>query len=155
MHPAAILVVLVLLSAAFPAQAKPKRCLSPAEVVAEQEIRHGIYLREATGRCDSRLLPGAKARWQKFETANGQRFRNANQKRVRAWQREYPDDWQAQMNYADGRLVSYDRNIPLTAGFCENIDELMTTVEKRGYNGFSKQAKVVRNQVVADYKVCQ
>lgn len=155
MRSAAILVSLVLLMPAAAWAAKPKRCLSPAEVVAEQEIRHGIYLREASGRCDSRLLRGAKARWQKFETANGQRFRNANQKRINAWKREFPDDWQDQMNFADGRLISYDRHIPLTEGFCENIDNLLKTIESRGYGGFSKQAKVVRNQVVDDYKVCQ
>ena len=157
MHPAAILVAVFLLISWGDALAapKPKRCLSPAEVNAEQEIRHGIYLREAAGRCDSLLLRGAKARWQKFEDANGQRFRNANQKRIRAWQREFPEDWQDQMNFADGRLISYDRHTPLTEGFCENIDNLLKTVEKSGYNGFAKQAKVVRNQVVEDYKVCQ
>ena len=135
--------------------AKAKGCFTTPEIKAEQEIRHGIYLREAANRCNARYLPGAKDRWQKLEAANGTKFRAANDKRSKAWEREFPDDWKYKITYADGRLVTYDRNIPLTAGFCENIDELLAAVEKGGYGAFSKQSKLLRNEVTEDYRLCQ
>ncbi len=137
------------------AAAKPKKCFSLPEIRAEQEIRHGIYLREAAKRCDGRYLRGSNDMWQKFEAANATKFKAAMDKRKRAWEREFPDDWQYKINYADGRLVTYDRNVPLTTGFCENIDELLKEVDKRGYGGFSGQAKLIHNEVIDDYKVCQ
>ncbi|MBI3447159.1 MAG: hypothetical protein HY055_17775 [Magnetospirillum sp.] len=146
--------LLSLLGAAT-AGAKPKGCFTLPELKAEQEIRHGIYLREAANRCDARFLPGAKARWQKIEAANGVKFKAANAKRIKAWEREFPDDWKYKLTFADGRLVTYDRNIPLTSGFCDNIDDLLTTAEKGGYGALTKQIKPIRNEVVEDYKACQ
>ena len=151
-----VLAALVLsLPGAVLAAGKPKACFTLPEIKAEQEIRHGIYLREAANRCNARFLPGAKDRWQKVEAANGTKFKAANDKRSKAWEREFPDDWKYKITYADGRLVTYDRNIPLTAGFCENIDELLAAVEKGGYGAFSKQSKLLRNEVTEDYKACQ
>ncbi|WP_096700579.1 hypothetical protein [Magnetospirillum sp. 15-1] len=150
---AAILVAAVLIPAAALAAA-PKKCFSQAEIKSEQEVRQGIFLREAANRCNERLLPGARDRWQKIEGANGAKFRSAVDRRQKAWQREFPDDWKYQINYADGRLVTYARNISLTEGFCDNIDDLLQTIEKRGFAAFSKLSKVVRNQVTDDYKVC-
>jgi len=149
------ILVLILAVCVVPAQAaKPKRCFSLAELRAEQEIRHGIYLREAAKRCDGRFLTGSNALWQKLETANATKFRAAMDKRTKAWQREFPEDWKDKINHADGRLVTYDRNVPLTQGFCDNIDELLQEMDKRGYGGFSAQAKLLRNEVIDDYKVC-
>lgn len=150
---AAILVAAILIPAAAGAAA-PKKCFSKAEIKSEQEVRQGIFLREAANRCNERLLPGARDRWQKIEGANGAKFRSAVDRRQKAWQREFPDDWKYQINYADGRLVTYARNISLTEGFCDNIDDLLQTIEKRGFAAFSKLSKVVRNQVTDDYKVC-
>lgn len=154
MFRAAIVLALVL-SPAVALAAKPKKCFSTAEIKAEQEVRQGIFLREAANRCNERLLPGARDRWQKIEGANGAKFRSAVDRRQKAWQREFPDEWKYQINYADGRLVTYARNIPLTEGFCDNIDDLLQTIEKRGFAAFTKLSKVVRNQVTDDYKVCQ
>jgi hypothetical protein len=134
--------------------AKAKRCLSPPEIKAEQEVRHGIYMREAARRCDNDYVKGAYAMWQKFETANGAKFKAANDKRIKAWQREYPDDWQPKMNHADGRLVTFARHVPRTMGYCENIEEKLQDLDKKGYAGFTKQAKIVYNEVIDDYKVC-
>jgi hypothetical protein len=134
--------------------AKAKRCLSPPEISAEREIRHGIYMREAAKRCDNDWVKGTSALWQKFEAANGTKFKAANGKRIKAWQREYPDDWQLKMNHADGRLVTYARHVPRTMGYCENIEEQLQELDKKGYAGFTKQAKVVHNEVIEDYKVC-
>lgn len=154
MRKAAVAFAFLLMPAAAFAAA-PKKCFSVPEIKAEQEVRQGIFLREAANRCNERLLPGARDRWQKIEGDNGAKFRSAVDRRQKAWSREFPDDWKYQINYADGRLVTYARNVPLTEGFCENIDELLQTIEKRGFAAFSKLSKVVRNQVTDNYKVCQ
>lgn len=152
----AAIILAIALSPAFAwAAGKPKNCFSTTEIKAEQEVRQGIFLREAANRCNERLLPGARDRWQKIEGANGAKFRSSVDKRLKAWEREFPDDWKYKINYADGRLVTFARNIPLTEGFCENIDELLQTIEKRGFAAFTKLSKTVRNQVTDDYKVCQ
>ncbi len=135
--------------------AKAKNCLSAPEVNAEREIRHGIYMREAARRCDGNYVIGTFNMWQKFEAASGAKFKASNDKRKKAWQREYPEDWQVKMNHADGRLVTYARNVPRTIGYCENIDDLLNDLDKKGYAAFTKQAKVVHNEVIEDYKVCQ
>lgn len=150
------ILILALVLVADPAlAAKAKRCFSPPEITAEREIRHGIYMREAAKRCDGDYVKGANAIWQKFETTNGAKLRATNSKRVKAWQREFPDDWQFKMNHADGRLVTYARHVPRTMGYCENIDEQLQELDKKGYAGFTAQAKVVHNEVIDDYKVCQ
>ncbi|RAU22114.1 hypothetical protein CU669_10585 [Paramagnetospirillum kuznetsovii] len=136
------------------ALAKPKACFSAPEITAEREIRHGIYMREAAKRCDGEYVKGTNAMWQKFEAANGTKFKSANDKRKKAWEREFPDDWVPKMNHADGRLVTFARNVPRTQGYCENIDEQLKELDKKGYGGFSAQAKVVHNEVIEDYKVC-
>lgn len=154
-RPFSIIVLVAALLPAGPVAAKPKYCFSASEIAIEREVRHGIYLREAARRCDGQYIKGSYDMWQKFEAANGAKFKSAMDKRKKAWSREFPDDWQYKINHADGRLVTYARNIPRTVGFCDNIDELLQEVDKRGYGGFSAQAKVVHNEVVADYKVCQ
>ncbi|OAN53129.1 hypothetical protein A6A04_14295 [Paramagnetospirillum marisnigri] len=151
---AAILGLAALLSPLGAEAAKPKRCFSTTEVSAEREIRHGIYMREAAKRCDGDYIKGANAMWQKFEAAQGTKFKAANGKRIKAWQREFPDDWQFKMNHADGRLVTYARHMPRTTGLCENIDELLQELDKRGYAAFTVQSKTIHNEVIEDYKVC-
>ncbi|MDO8607987.1 MAG: hypothetical protein Q7R40_15745 [Phaeospirillum sp.] len=150
-----VLAAAITLSAVPAAAAKPKRCFSVPEIAAEREIRHGIYLREAALRCNGLYTKGSYEMWQKFESANGPKFKTANDKRKKAWQREFPDDWQHKINHADGRLVTYARNLPRTQGFCDNIEEMLQEVTQRGYGGFSAQAKMLQNEVIADYKVCQ
>ncbi|TAN74091.1 MAG: hypothetical protein EPN20_02860 [Magnetospirillum sp.] len=149
-----LLLVVMALLPIDDAAAKPKHCFSLPEITAEREIRHGIYLREAAQRCNGQYITGSYDMWQKFEAANGVKFKAANEKRRKAWAREFPDDWQYKINHADGRLVTYARNIPRTQGFCDNIDDLLHEVDKRGYGGFSGQAKRLQNEVTADYKVC-
>ena len=153
MVPAFLLVIALLPSA--PAMAAPKHCFAAAEITAEREIRHGIYLREAAHHCDDQYIKGSNDAWQKFEAANGPKFKSAMTKRTAAWRREFPDDWQYKITHADGRLVTYARNLPLTQGLCDNIDDLLQEIGKRGYGGFSAQAKRLQDEVVADYKVCR
>lgn len=150
-----VLLSLTVLAAPVLAAPKPKKCFTLPELTSEREVRHGIYLREASRRCQGRFLPDSVKTWDTFEEANGAKFRAAVVRRLKAWQREFPADWQAKQNHADGSIVTYARNIPLTEGFCENIGELLTTIAKRGYGGFSAQAKVIKNEVVQSYKACQ
>jgi len=150
-----VLVLMSSLALSAPALAKPRSCFTTPEITAEREIRHGIYMREAAKRCDGEWIKGSNAIWQKFEAANGPKFKAANDKRKKAWQREFPDDWQYKMNHADGRLVTFARNVPRTLGYCDNIDEELQELDKRGYAAFVVQAKVVHNEVIGDYKVCQ
>jgi hypothetical protein len=136
-------------------EAKPKNCFTAPELAAEQEIRHGIYMRDSAKRCDGEFVRGVSALWQKFEAASATKLKAAMTKRQKAWEREFPDDWQAKMTHADGRLVTFSRHVPRTFGFCDNIEELLQEIDKRGYAAFAKQAKRVRNEVIGDYKVCQ
>lgn len=149
------LVLLAALSASALAAPKPKKCFTLPELAAEREVRHGIYLREASRRCQGRFLPDSVKTWDAFEAANGAKFRAAVARRLKAWQREFPADWQAKQNHADGSIVTYARNLPLTEGFCENIGALLTTISKRGYGGFSAQTNIIKNEVVQAYKACQ
>ncbi|CCG40719.1 hypothetical protein [Magnetospirillum molischianum] len=150
-----VLLMLPVLSSSLLAAPKPKQCFTGPELTSEREVRHGIYLREAARRCQGRFLPDSVKTWDTFEEANGAKFRAAVARRKKAWQREFPKDWQAKQNHADGSIVTYARNIPLTDGFCENIGELLTTISKRGYGGFSAQTKIIKNEVVQSYKACQ
>lgn len=135
-------------------QGKPRRCLMPPEVRAEQDVRHGIFLREATSRCDDKgLTTGLRAKWDAFEKQNAPRFQRAMDKRNKAFQREYGKEWQRIITYADGRLVTYHRHFPVTPGHCENISRLMKSLAL-GWQVFGEQAATVQNEVIEDYKVC-
>ena len=144
----------LLLSGEAVAAAKPKRCLSPPEIQAEQEVRHGIFLREAAKRCDE-YTKGSRTAWDSFNAQAAPRFAKAVDKRLKAWQREFPEDWQRAMITADGRLVSYHRYFPLSRAYCESVNDLVQEVAKKGYTAFTKQAKTVQNEVIGDYKVCR
>lgn len=150
-----LLLLVALLLPFSEAVAKPKKCLTTAEIQAEQEIRHGIFLREAASRCDTAYVKGTRQAWDTFYTQAAPRFGKAKDKRIKAWQREFPDTWQRDLTIADGRIVTYHRHFPLSRAYCEGVDDLVQLVVKKGYAGFSKQAKTIQNEVIADYKVCR
>ena len=133
------LALLILLTSAA-AEAKPRRCFTSGELTAEREVRHGIFLREATKRCDARLLPGATKRWQTFEEANGARFRAAVSRRQKAWQREFPDDWLVKQTRADGQIVTYARHQPVWPAGCADVVGVMCVVGRRGSGGWGVRA---------------
>lgn len=155
MRLACLVALLLIPGFAGPAWAKPKSCFSATELTAEREVRHGIFLREAARRCQGRFLPNSRKMWETFEEANATRFRGAVAKRMQGWRREFPDDWQVKQIRSDGQIVTYARNQAVTPGFCSNVDDLLQANAKRGYGGFSAQAKTIRNEVVEDYKQCQ
>jgi hypothetical protein len=150
---AVFLVIGLLLPAV--AAAKPKHCLTVAELRAEQEVRHGIFLREASRDCEGEYVKGIRQKWQDFETKFGPKFRQQNDKRVRAFQREFPNDWRRLMTSADGRLVTYHRNTPLTRAYCDNVEELVQDITAGAYGVFADQAKTIQDEVIGEYKACR
>lgn len=148
-----VLAVLCLLPG--PAGAKPKHCLTEAEIKVEQEVRHGVFLREASRRCGEELTPGTKQTWDGFAEKSAEKFNRATDRRAKVYQREYEDIWQRQLTYSDGRMVTYYRHFPLTRAYCENVKKLLDGVARRGYGAFAEQAATVQNEVLADYKICR
>ena len=151
---ATILGAVLMASGPSSAQVKPKRCLSGTEVATEQLIRHGVFLREASGRCDE-YTPGTKAEWTKFDEANADRLRKQTDKRAKFFAKEFKADAQKVMTYFDGRLVTYHRFVPITPAYCRNVQEMLKEIGRRGWGAFTNQAKVVQNEVYLDYKICQ
>lgn len=149
-RPALVAAVLVLL--AVPATART-RCFTEAEVLAEQLVRHGVLLREASGRCDE-YLPGSAKLWTDFNQSFGPRLLQQTERRRKVFQREFANDWTRVMTYFDGRLVTYHRHYPLTLAYCTMINELLDENGKRGWKSFVEQAKTTQNEVLLDYKTC-
>lgn len=135
------------------AQVKFKRCLSPAELQVEQLVRQGVFLRESARRCNE-ITPGSGKLWTDFDQKFGVRLKQQTDRRAKLFQREFKDDALKVRTYFDGRLVTYHRNVPLTIAYCENIDKMLIEVSKRGWGAFTKQSKVLENEVLLDYKAC-
>ncbi len=138
---------------ALPVGAKPKNCLTSSELLAEQIVRHGVFLREASRRCDD-MAPGSRAQWQDFDTRFGPRLARQTAARLRVFKREFPDDWQHAMAVLDGRLVTHHRNVPIDQPFCDNIQTLLQEDQRGGWNIFAKQAKSVQDEAILDYRPC-
>jgi hypothetical protein len=139
---------------AAPAWAKPKQCLMPAEITAEQTVRHGIFLREAARRCqEDGYVTGTWKKWQTFDQRFGNNLKSATSTRTRAYQREFPNASKAELTQADGKIVTYYRHYPLTRAYCEDVDELLG--ELTGFGAFTSQAKLLQDEVRMAYKVCQ
>ncbi|HLO75362.1 MAG TPA: hypothetical protein VK196_02770 [Magnetospirillum sp.] len=136
------------------AQVKFKRCLSSTEIQVEQLVRHGVFLREAGNRCDE-MVPGTARKWRAFDERFGPRLKQQTDRRAKLFQREFKQDALKVRTYFDGRLVTYHRNVPLTVAYCTQADEMLDDITKRGWGGFTEQAKVVQNEVLLDYKACQ
>lgn len=150
-----ILAAALSLSAAGPAVAKVKRCFSAVEIRAEQEVRHGVFLRESANRCEGPWVVGMKPVWDDFALRFAAKLAKATDRRSKAYQREFPDRWPNVLTHADGRIVTYYRHFPLTRAYCENVNALVTEVGRRGWGGFSEQAKTIQNEVIGEVKACQ
>lgn len=150
----ALCLVLMGLSAIAEAQTTFKRCLTPAEIQVEQMVRHGVFLREAGNRCEE-WVKGTAKKWRDFDQRFGTKLKKQTDTRAKLFQREFKEDALKVRTYFDGRLVTYFRNVPLTQAYCTNADDMLDEVTKGGWNAFGKQAKVVQNEVLLDYKQCQ
>lgn len=142
---------------AIPAQALAqvsfKRCLTAQEVQVEQLVRHGVFLREAGNRCDD-MVRGTAKKWKDFDERFGTRLKSQTDKRAKMFLREFKNDALKVRTYFDGRLVTYFRNAPLTTAYCTQANKMLDEVTKKGWAGFTAQAKVVQNEVLLDYKSC-
>ncbi|MFD2234642.1 hypothetical protein [Phaeospirillum tilakii] len=150
--------LLLSLAAPFPAWAagKGKQCFTDAELTAEREVRHGIYLRETSRLCQAGgFLKDSFPTWEKFEEVNGARFRAAVGRRAKAWKREFPQDWQSKQTRADGAIVTYARNLSMVGAVCAQVDKELKEISKGGYGKFSARAKLLKNEVSDDYKPCR
>lgn len=150
----ALAAFLLTMPAAAIAQVKFKRCLNAAEIQVEQLVQHGVFLRESANRCDE-MLPGTAAKWKAFDERFGPRLKQQTDKRAKLFLREFKQDALKVRTYFDGRLVTYHRNIPLTTAYCTQAKKSLDEITKRGWGGFSEQAKLVQNEVLLDYKSCQ
>jgi hypothetical protein len=136
------------------AQVTFSRCLSQAEALTEQLVRHGVFLREAGNRCVDYNSATAKL-WKDFDTKFGVRMKQQTDKRTKLFTRQFKDKAVQVTTYFDGRLVTYHRHYPLSASYCGHVEDLLKEANKRGWAGFTDQAKTVQNEVLMDYKVCQ
>ena len=137
------------------AQAKFKRCLSPAEKKTEQIIRHGIFLREGGNRCDAEYNPGTAKLWSDFDKRFGRQLSQQTASRKKLFEREFKTKALEVMTYFDGRLVTYYRHYPLSTSYCGQVDKLLKEVSTRGWTAFVKQSAIVQADVIYDLKICQ
>ncbi len=135
-------------------QSKFKRCLQPDEVVAEQLLHHGVFLRESGRRCND-MKPGTEKLWNDFEQKFMDKLKKQVDKHAKLFKREFKDDALKVITYFDGRLVTYHRHYPLSTVYCENVSRMLNDVTKSGWKAFDKQAKIVQNEIWTDYKACQ
>lgn len=133
-------------------QAKIKGCFSRAEQAAEQQVRHGIFLREAAARCDAQpYSAGTLSMWTGVNRQFGERFARQTDVRRKAFDREFPHD---DIGTWDGRLVMHFRYYPLSQGYCQDVRNQLRDVQAKGWGAFVKQSVKSRGEVLLDYKVC-
>ncbi len=155
MFGARVFAALAVIAALAPvaADAKPKGCLSDGEIVTEQMVHHGVFLREEALRCND-YTPGTWATWAKFDKSFGTRLAAQTASRVKVFQREFPDDWKRMLLHFDGKLVVYYRNYPLTMPYCGDVKNLLDRNAKGGWGSFSKQAKLLQDVERLDWRSC-
>lgn len=152
----AAVMVLVLVSALFggdDAWAKPRKCFTRAEIAADLIVRHGVFLREASRRCNDKN-PGTKQMWDDFDKAFGTRLKGERTRREGAFKREFPDDWLKAVTTFDARLVTYERNVYDTPEFCDDVQTLLEDNKKSGWSAFAKQSKTLKSVSALDIKPC-
>ena len=149
-----LVAAVLVLGLANTADAKPRGCLTPAEHASDLIIRHGIFLREGADRC-SASQPGIKDVWKQFDQSFGQRLFAERGKRERAFKREFPDTWLRVVTTFDAKIVTYDRNMPFTDAFCEEMQSMLDDNKKKGWGSFVKQSKIVRDESRMELKVCE
>jgi len=147
----AILVACLLAAPALAAD--PPRCLKQSEVVTEQSVRHGIFLRELSSRCD-KLVPGSAQLWRDFNKSFGDRLKKQTDAHNKWIQRQFGDEWKQAADFYDGRQVSAHRNYSINQPFCDDIKKLLDANQAKGWASFTRQAKVLQDEVVLDFKLC-
>jgi len=133
--------------------ADPPHCLKPAEVTTEQAVRHGIFLRETSTLCDA-MVPGSAQLWRDFNQSAGDRLKKQTDAHNKWIQRQYGDDWKQAADFYDGRLVSSLRHYQINQPFCEDVKKLLDANKAKGWASFTRQAKVLQDEVTLDFKLC-
>ncbi|HTH17673.1 MAG TPA: hypothetical protein VL974_13535 [Magnetospirillum sp.] len=152
--PIVVLAMLMALPQMAWGQVTFKRCLTDGEVMVEQLVRHGVFLREAGNRCEE-WVQGTSKKWRAIDQRFGPRLKKQTDARAKLFAREFKEDALKVRTYFDGRLVTYFRNVPLTQAYCTHADEMLDDITKGGWGAFTTQAKIVQNEVLLDYKKCQ
>ena len=145
---------LMVVSLTAPAFAKPKGCLTKAEIGSDLIVRHGVFLRETSDLCNS-YQPGIKDEWKEFDQSFGPRLKGERDKRERAFKREFPDTWLRVITTFDAKMVTYDRNIWFTETFCSDVKDLLDDNKKKGWGSFVTQSKVIRDMQKMEFKPCE
>jgi hypothetical protein len=146
--------VLATTGTAAQAATPPERCLQAGpELQAELVVRHGVFLRDASDRCDS-LSHGTKDLWVQFNKTYGPLLARETARRDRTFRRLFRKDAPNAILYFDGRMVTSSRNVPVTPPFCENIKKILTQNMRGGWGSFLRQAKLDKDPIRRDYKVC-
>ena len=148
------LIALLILGTVNSAEAKPRGCLTKAEMSSDLLVRHGVFLREGADRCNERQ-PGGKDLWKQFDQTFGQRLRAERDRRERGFKREFPDTWLRVVTTFDARMVTFDRNLPFTDAFCEEVKSMLDDNKKKGWGSFITQSKIVRDESRMDFKPCE
>lgn len=130
--------------AAGDAWAKPRQCFTKAEITADLIVRHGVFLREASKRCDE-TVPGSKQLWDDFDKAFGSRLLAERRRREAAFKREFGNDWLKAVTTFDARIVTYDRYYYNTSEFCKDVKSKLDDNKKKGWGSFAKQSKVLKD----------
>lgn len=143
----------VLTLGAGDAGAKPRQCFTRAEISADLIVRHGVFLREASKRCNE-TIPGSKQLWDDFDKANGPRLLAERKRRESAFKREFGDDWLKAVTTFDARLVTYDRYFYNTPEFCDDIKSQLDDNKKSGWGSFAKQSKTLKDASALDIRPC-
>lgn len=143
--------------AAAPAEAQQKRgCLTEREALAEQIIRHGVRLREGSGRCEAMgFAEGTTALWRDLEDQMAQFFRAEMDRRIRAFRREFAEHADHELLQWNGRIVAHFRHRPLDAIYCRRLSNQLAQFGATGWAAFKKQAENERGEVRMDYEVCR
>ena len=134
---------------------KPRSCFSPAEEVAELDVRQGIRLREGAAGCTARpfQMP-LQPIWDEIDKNYGPLFANQTRIRHAAFVREFADNADNKEGEWNGRIVTYFRNYPLTDQYCTSIQKQLQAVQKGGWGAFTKQAAKSGDVVRMIYKSC-
>lgn len=151
----AALLGLAVLAPTGPARAKPKTCFTPAEIAAEQQVRHGLRLREGARICseppyDLKLL----GLWQEIDTQFGPRFARQKTIREQAFRREFGQDTYNRLEMWDGRVVMHYRNNWASPEFCGDISKTLNDMKTKGWSVFSKRAAKAKPEVTVDFRPC-
>lgn len=143
-------------TAADPAWAKPQRCFKAKEATAEENVRHGVRLREGAARCDSMgLTAGSNEAWQAINEAVAPQFKAQMDIRTAAFGREFESNAEQQLTHWNGRIVMHFRHRPLTAPYCQNLAANLKELRDKGWPAFIKQAKLEAGEIKMDYKICR